>query len=184
MIVGKNNYFFELLYSGTTFLWFLLVLRPMHILMVCLGNICRSPIAEGVLRHKVKQHGLNWVVESAGTESYHIGEHPHRLSQKICMAHGIDISQFRAAKFTADAFEQYDLIYAFADDVYREIKRIGGRHADMSKVDFFLNELTKGKNESVPDPYYGGEDGYHIVYDLVDKTCDAIIENHKKETYV
>src|ERR1700761_8124921 len=110
----------------------------MRILMVCLGNICRSPIAEGVLRHMVKHHGLNWTVESAGTERYHIGEAPHRFSQKICKKHGIDISEFRAAKFTANDFTPYDKIYAMADDVSREIKRIGGKKADMSKVDYFL----------------------------------------------
>ena len=151
----------------------------MRILMVCLGNICRSPIAEGVLRHKVKQHGLDWVVESAGTESYHIGEAPHRSSQKICLKHGIDISEFRARRFTTDDFAEYDKIYAMAGDVYREIKHIGGRAANMSKVDYFLNELYSGKNESVPDPYYGAEEGFKTVYELIDKTCDAIIKNYK-----
>src|ERR1700743_827214 len=155
----------------------------MRILMVCLGNICRSPIAEGVLRHKVKQHGLGWMVESAGTESYHVGEAPHRFSQRICLAHGIDISSFRAAKFTKEDFAKYDVIYAMAEDVYHEIKRIGGGNVDMSNVQYFLNELNKDSNASVPDPYYGNEEGFSSVYDLVERTCDAIIENHKKESY-
>ena len=146
--------------------------------MVCLGNICRSPIAEGVLRHKVKENKLNWVVNSAGTESYHIGESPHRFSQKICAAKGIDISGQCAAKFTAADFGRYDKIYAFADDVYREIKRIGGRNADMSKVDYFLNELEPGSNAPVPDPYYGTETGYTHVFELINKTCDAIIARY------
>jgi protein-tyrosine phosphatase len=153
----------------------------MRILMVCLGNICRSPIAEGVLRHKVKQYGLNWVVESAGTEYYHIGEAPHRFSQKVCLAHGIDISSFRASKFTAADFNNYDKIYALATDVYIEIQRIGGRVADMTKVDLFLNELHKGGNQSVPDPYYGPEEGYTTVYEMIDKGCDAIINNYKQQ---
>ncbi len=156
--------------------------------MVCLGNICRSPIAEGVMRHKIKQHGLNWTVESAGTESYHIGEQPYHFSQKICQAHGIDISSQRAKKFTADAFEEYDKIYAMAGDVYNAIERIGGGKADMHKVDYFLNELltdsVHGKGlkpgSSVPDPYYGNEDGYTIVYEMIDKTCDAIVARYKK----
>ena len=156
----------------------------MRILIVCLGNICRSPIAEGILRHKVKQHGLDWTVESAGTESYHIGETPHRSSQKVCMEHGIDISWFRARKFTADAFAEYDKIYAMAADVYREIKHIGGKAADMSKVDYFLNELHSGKNESVPDPYYGTEAGFKQVYEMINKTCDAIIKKYRKDIYV
>lgn len=151
----------------------------MRILMVCLGNICRSPIAEGVMRHKVKQHGLDWDVASAGTESYHIGEEPHRFSQKICMAHGIDISMQRAKKFVATDFAEYDKIYAMAGDVYKEIKRIGGPGADMSKVEYFLNELHPDKNGSVPDPYYGDESGYKVVYEMIEKTCTAIVENYK-----
>ena len=152
--------------------------------MVCLGNICRSPIAEGVMRRKIKEHGLDWSVASAGTESYHIGEAPHRLSHKVCLKNGIDISAQRAAKFTKAHFDEYDKIYAFANDVYNEIQRIGGHRADMSKVDYFLNELNAGANESVPDPYYGGEDGYHHVYELIEKTCEQIIANYKKENYV
>ncbi len=151
----------------------------MRILMVCLGNICRSPIAEGVMRHKVKQHGLNWDIESAGTESYHIGEAPHRFSQKICLEHGIDISGQRAKKFVAESFAEYDKIYAMAADVYGEIRRIGGAGADMNKVELFLNELHPGSNKSVPDPYYGTEAGYKEVYEMIEKTCEAIIKNNK-----
>ena len=152
----------------------------MRILMVCLGNICRSPIAEGVMRHKVKQHGLDWDIESAGTESYHIGEAPHRLSQKICKEHGIDISEQRAQKFLATHLEEFDKIYAMAGDVYEEIRSICGAKADMSKVSLFMNELHAGKNESVPDPYYGGEDGFKIAYEMIDKTCDAIIKKYRQ----
>ena len=151
----------------------------MRILMVCLGNICRSPIAEGVLRHKVKEHGLNWVVDSAGTESYHVGEHPHRFSIAICKLHGIDISEQRAEKFTASLFTKYDKIYALAQDVYHEIEAIGGNNAEMHKVELLLNELYPGTNKSVPDPYYGGEEGYGPVYDMIDAACQKIIDNHK-----
>lgn len=151
----------------------------MRILMVCLGNICRSPIAEGVLKHKVKQQGLNWVVVSAGTESYHVGERPHQLSRKVCLAHGIDISDQRARQFSRADLSQYDKIYALATDVYSEIKRIAGPGADLNNVDLFLNELNEGANQSVPDPYYGAEDGYHTVYDMINATCDAIIKKYK-----
>jgi len=130
------------------------------------------------MRHKVKQHGLNWDVESAGTESYHIGEAPHRFSQKVCKEHGIDISTQRAKKFTAASLAQYDKIYAMATDVYTEMKKIAGPGADMSHVDIFLNELGT-KNQSVPDPYYGTEEGYTPVYEMIDKTCDAIIKKYK-----
>ncbi len=147
----------------------------MRILMVCLGNICRSPIAEGVLLHKAQKQGLNWTVESAGTESYHVGEAPHRFSQKICLINGIDISSQRARQINRRDFEQYDIIYALATDVYEEIRRISRSDAEMKKVVLFMNELNAGKNESVPDPYYGAEDGYTTVFELIDKTCDAII---------
>jgi protein-tyrosine phosphatase len=164
----------------------LISFAAMRILMVCLGNICRSPMAEGILRHKVKERGLDWVVDSAGTESYHVGEAPHKFSQNICKVHGIDISGQRARKFVAADFAKYDKIYAMAADVYDEIDGIGGRHADMSKVDYFLNELPDNttKNASVPDPYYGGESGFTEVYEMIDKICDAIIARFKKDNYV
>jgi protein-tyrosine phosphatase len=131
-----------------------------------------------VLKHKAKARGLNWTVESAGTESYHIGSAPHKYSQKVCSSRGVDISLQKARKFTAEDFNRFDKIYAMADDVYDEIRRIGGREADMSKVDFFLNELSENSNASVPDPWYGDEEGYLPVYDMIDRTCDAIIEKY------
>lgn len=150
----------------------------MKILMVCLGNICRSPLAEGILQKKAADAGLNWTVESAGTNGYHTGEAPHLLSQKVAKRNGIDISRQISRKFTAEDFGQYDKIYAMADDVAMEIKRIGGQHFSDSKVDYFLNELEPGTNKNVPDPWYGEEDGYTEVYELIDKACDAIIKNY------
>lgn len=152
----------------------------MRILMVCLGNICRSPIAEGVLKHKAKQHGLDWVIESAGTNSYHTDEPPHKFSQKICKVYGIDISDQRARTFTREDFKRYDKIYALATDVKDDIRRIGGVAADMSKVELLLNELHDNCNASVPDPWYGGEDGYLPVYEMIDKVCERIIEKYGK----
>src|SRR5688572_15097940 len=114
----------------------------MRILMVCLGNICRSPIAEGLLQHKINQHGLDWQVDSAGTESYHVGSAPHRHSQEICTRYGVDITTQRARQFSRKDFERYDKIYALADDVYDIIREMGGPNADMSKVDLLLNELN------------------------------------------
>ncbi|XZF12461.1 low molecular weight protein-tyrosine-phosphatase [Chitinophagaceae bacterium MMS25-I14] len=153
----------------------------MRILMVCLGNICRSPIAEGVMRHKIQQHGLSWEVHSAGTNSYQTGEAPHRFSQKICLAHGVDISGQRARRFKAADFNEYDIIYAMADDVYSEIETIGGKKAIMNKVALFLNELKPGSNASVPDPWYGDESGYAPVFNMIDETCDAIISKYSNQ---
>ncbi len=148
----------------------------MKILMVCLGNICRSPLAEGILQQKVKEHHLNWIVDSAGTNGIHVGEAPHKLSQKVAMANGVDISTQISRNFLPKDFEDFDKIYVMAKDVMDDVKKMAGNKFDANKIDYFLNELNEGKNEDVPDPWYGNEDGYVKVYDLIDKTCDAIIE--------
>lgn len=147
----------------------------MKILMVCLGNICRSPLAEGILKHKAKVAGLKWQIDSAGTNGYHIGEAPHRLSQKVAKLNGIDICDQKARQFSKEDFDRYDKIYALADDVVDEIKWIAREKYDPKKVDLLLNELYPGKNLSVPDPWYGPEPGYHEVYKIIESACDAII---------
>lgn len=144
--------------------------------MVCLGNICRSPLAEGILQDKTFKAGLTWSIESAGTNSYHIDEPPHPLSQKVARLNGIDISKQRARRFTAADFEMYDKIYALAGDVMDDMRRIAGNKFDSTKVDLLMNELYPGKNLDVPDPWYGPEKGYHEVYELIDKICDKIVE--------
>src|SRR4051794_1463251 len=150
----------------------------MRILMVCLGNICRSPLAEGILLHKAKKAGLNWQVDSAGTNGYHVGEAPHHLSQKVAKLNGIDICNQKARQFVKEDFDRYDKIYAMADDVVDDIKRIAREKYDPSKVDLFLNELHPGKNKSVPDPWYGEEPGFHEVYKLIDEVCEKIISRY------
>ncbi|GAB3426368.1 low molecular weight protein-tyrosine-phosphatase [Niabella aquatica] len=151
----------------------------MNILMVCLGNICRSPLAEGILQHKIQEAGLDWKVDSAGTNGYHVGEAPHRLSQKVARARGLDISGQCARRFVAADFDRFDKIYAMADDVIDEMKGIAREKFDPSKVDLLMNEVYPGKNRDVPDPWYGPEPGYHDVYDMIDKACDAIIDKYK-----
>jgi protein-tyrosine phosphatase len=150
----------------------------MKILMVCLGNICRSPLAEGVLKHKAKKAGLNWIIESAGTNGYHVGEAPHRLSQKVAKLNGIDICDQRARQFAKEDFDRYDKIYAMAEDVIDDIRSIAGKKFDASKVELFLNELYPGKNMDVPDPWYGPEPGYHEVYKMIDEACEAIVRKY------
>jgi protein-tyrosine phosphatase len=147
----------------------------MKILMVCLGNICRSPLAEGILQHKANENNLDWIVESAGTNGFHDGEAPHHLSQKVAKQNGVDISKQISRKFVADDFEKYDKIYVMAADVLEDIRHIAKDKFDATKIDFFLNELEAGKNRNVPDPWYGNEDGYVKVYKLINETCDAII---------
>lgn len=150
----------------------------MKILMVCLGNICRSPIAEGVLQKKAVAAGLNWFVDSAGTNGYHVGEHPHHLSQKVSLANGIDISKQISRQFIKEDFQQFDKIYAMANDVMSDIKHIAAEAFDEQKAKLFLNELYPGKNSDVKDPWYGNEDGYVEVFEQIEKACDAIIINY------
>ena len=152
----------------------------MKILMVCLGNICRSPLAEGILQKKIEQAGLSWQVDSAGTNGYHIGEAPHRLSQKVALQNGIDISRQLSRKFVKEDIERFDKIYAMADDVVDEMKMIARNKFDGAKVDLLLNENYPGQNRDVPDPWSGPEADYHEVYELIDKACDALIKKYDK----
>jgi len=110
----------------------------MKILMVCLGNICRSPLAEGILQKKAVDAGLSWSVESAGTESYHVGQPPHFLSQKVARLNGIEICDQRARRFVAADFDSYDKIYALANDVLGEIRHIAGKKFDPAKAGLLL----------------------------------------------
>ncbi|MFN4314326.1 MAG: low molecular weight protein-tyrosine-phosphatase [Chitinophagaceae bacterium] len=148
----------------------------MKILMVCLGNICRSPLAEGIMKEKLRKTGLNWTVDSAGTNGYHVGEAPHALSQKVALLNGIDISNQRARRFTAEDFKKFDLIYAMAGDVLDEMRRIGAGVYDPSKTDLLMNELYPGEDQDVPDPWYGPEPGYHEVFAMIDEACNRILE--------
>jgi protein-tyrosine phosphatase len=150
----------------------------MKILMVCLGNICRSPLAEGILKHKAARAGLNWTVESAGTNGYHTGEAPHPLSQKVARLNGIDICDQRSRRFVTEDFDRYDKIYALAEDVVDDIRRIAKHRFDETKIDLLMNELYPGKNKDVPDPWYGPEPGYHEVYRMIEKVCEKIIEKY------
>jgi len=152
----------------------------MRILMVCLGNICRSPLAEGILQDRAWKAGLNWSVESAGTNGFHNGEPPHRLSQKVAKLNGIDISGQRSRPFVKEDFQRFDLIYAMAPDVVDEMKGIAGKHYDAAKVDLLLNVVKPGRDLPVPDPWYGPEPGFHEAYQIIDEACAAIIGQHVK----
>ena len=150
----------------------------MKILMVCLGNICRSPLAEGILQQKALHAGLNWQVDSAGTNGFHNGEAPHHLSQKVAFQNGIDISQQRSRKITKDDFDQYDRLYAMAGDVLCDMMDIAGKKFDSNKSSLLLNAIYPGQNKDVPDPWYGPEPGYHDVFKLIEQASDAIISSY------
>ena len=149
-----------------------------RILMVCLGNICRSPLAEGILRAKARAAGLDWEIASAGTNGYHTGEAPHPLSRKVARLNGIDISDQRARPFTATDFQRFDQIYAMAGDVITDMRRIAGRQFEPSKVDLLMNEVHPGRNEDIPDPWSGPEPGYHEVYAMIDEAADHLIAKY------
>ena len=154
----------------------------MKILMVCLGNICRSPLAEALLADKALKAGLIWQVESAGTNGFHTGEAPHRLSQMVAKKNGLDICKQKSRTFIKEDFDKFDRIYAMADDVLPEIKFIAGKKYDSNKVELLMNELTPGSNKNIPDPWYGPIEGYHTIYAMIDKACDALIKNYLSST--
>lgn len=133
-------------------------------------------MAEGILQHKAGKAGLNWEVDSAGTNGYHTGEPPHYLSIKVAAQNGIDICTQRSRKFTAADFEQYDKIYAMAEDVLDDMKMIAKNKFDANKVNLLLNELYPDQNRDVPDPWSGPERGYHEVFAIIEKACEQIIQ--------
>ena len=141
--------------------------------MVCLGNICRSPIAEGILKHKTQN--LDVVVDSAGTASYHIGNLPDSRSIEIANKNGIDLTDQRARQFSEKDFDNFNKIYAMDTHNYVNIIALARNQSDRDKVDVILNELNPKSYDSVPDPYYGDGDGFQIVYDMIDKACDIIV---------
>lgn len=151
------------------------IFAAMNILMVCLGNICRSPLAEGIMQKKAWEAGLKWSVESAGTGAYHAGEPPHRLSIKVAKMNGIDITHQRARQFMKEDMLNFDRIYVMDSSNYNDVKRISGELWKAEKVDLLMNELHPGRNEAVPDPWYGAEGGYHEVYKMIDAACEKII---------
>lgn len=143
--------------------------------MVCLGNICRSPLAEGILKKKVEIAGINCEVDSAGTSNYHIGESPDYRSIEKGNEYDVNIENLRARQFTVDDFDRFDLIYAMDTSNYNNIIGLTRDDADKNKVKLILNEIYPGENKNVPDPYYGGEDGFEHVYQLLDAACDKIL---------
>ncbi len=144
----------------------------MKILMVCLGNICRSPMAEGVLRNKLKAQGIDWTVDSAGTGAWHVGDSPDRRAIETAKAHGIDISAQRARQINEDDFEAFDLILAMDESVYNDIQRM--QNSDHDKVKLIMNFAYPGKRLNVPDPYYNDK-GFEEVFELLDMATDGII---------
>jgi protein-tyrosine phosphatase len=150
----------------------------MKILMVCLGNICRSPLAEGILRDKVKKAGLDWQIDSAGTLGRNEGCAPHHFSQKVARKFHIDIREHKCRPFVKEDMKNFDKIYVMDDENYLDVKRISSNYWDSGKVDLILNELYPAEDRIVPDPWFGGEEGFNKVYEMLDKACDAIVRKY------
>ncbi len=150
----------------------------MKVLMVCLGNICRSPLAQGILEHKIQEKGLNWEIDSAGTGAWHIGELPDSRSIEVANKHGIDIQGQRARKFTLKDFDEFDKIYVMDTSNYRDVIRQADSREEEDKVEMILNEAYPGMNRAVPDPYYK-RGGFEEVYQLLEKACEKVVEKYK-----
>ncbi len=153
----------------------------MKILMVCLGNICRSPLAEGILQQKAKDYNLDITVDSAGTIATHQGELPDARSIETAENHSIDITYQRSRPFTDEDFEKFDWIYAMDASNYSDLIARAKTPEQMKKVKMILNEVYPNENRSVPDPYYGGQDGFEKVYQMLDEACDIIIKKLKND---
>ncbi len=148
--------------------------------MVCLGNICRSPLADGLLKSKVESLGLNVVVDSAGTSGHHSGESPDPRMRATAKHHGLSIDHLRARQFVTSDFDEFDLIYAMDSSNFNNILKLARNDEDRSKIMMILNEITPGLNKAVPDPYYGGDEGFEDVYKMLDEATDIIINTRLK----
>lgn len=150
----------------------------MKILMVCLGNICRSPMAEGILRDKIRTAKSDIITDSCGTSNWHIGKQADERAIKTLQNKGIDISDLRARQFIPSDFEYYDLIYCMDTDNYDNILGLTNDPAHKAKVNMILNVVDPLANQPVPDPYFGNNDGFEKVYQLLDEATTKIIQKH------
>lgn len=147
----------------------------MNILMVCLGNICRSPLAQGIMEQKLQKYDLNnTFVDSAGTAAYHVGEKPDPRSVDTAKKHGIDITLQRARQFTVEDFKKFDKIYVMDSSNLSDVSALADGKDDLLMVELILNTVFPGEDAAVPDPYYGGKDGFENVYQLLDSACEKI----------
>jgi protein-tyrosine phosphatase len=147
------------------------------VLMVCLGNICRSPLAEGILRMKAEQAGLELTIDSAGTSNYHIGECPDKRTIQNAQKHNVDVSKLKARQFMIDDYDKFDHIFVMDNSNYGDVISLARNENDKKKVELILERVYPGSQMSVPDPYFGGEQGFEHVFILLDKACDEIINS-------
>lgn len=148
----------------------------MKILMVCLGNICRSPLAHGILQDMVTKRGLDWEIDSAGTNGFHDGELPDSRSVAVARDHGIDITYQRSRQITSADLDYYDRIYVMDASNYQNVLRLMTTDEQRTKLEMLLNMSHPNENRVVPDPYYHG--GFESVYQMITEACEAIVERY------
>ena len=148
-------------------------MAQMKILMVCLGNICRSPLAQGILESKVDS--TEFIVDSAGTAAYHVGNSPDKRSVAVAKKNGIDLSKQKARQFTVEDFSLFSKIYVMDLSNYENVIALSQNPEDKAKVNLILNDLME-----VPDPYYGGKEGFEYCFDLLNNACDKIVKSLAK----
>lgn len=142
--------------------------------MVCLGNICRSPMAEGIMRSKITNYHLNAIVDSCGTADYHIGDSPDRRAQQTLRKNGADISNLKGRQFEISDFDKFDRIFAMDENNYFDLISLARNDMDKSKVEMIMNQVYPNENIPVPDPYYGGMEGFDNTYKMLDLACENI----------
>lgn len=146
--------------------------------MVCLGNICRSPLADGVLRHKVNKMNLDIIVDSAGTANYHVGAPPDKRMVATAKKRGVDISLLKARQFEYNDFHEFDQIFVMDKSNYRNVIQLSKTVQESDKVKLLLEFSGNPYLKEVPDPYYGTQSDFDEVYELVDHATDVIIESY------
>lgn len=148
----------------------------MKILTVCLGNICRSPMAEGILRHLAQKRGISMETDSAGTSDYHVGEVPDRRAMAAMKRHGIDISDLHARQFVAADFERFDLILAMDASNLRDMLRLAPNAQLAAKAGLVMDHAPGHSEREVPDPYFGSDEGFDHVYRMLVDACSAVLD--------
>lgn len=156
----------------------------LKILMVCLGNICRSPIAHGLLQHKAEQLKLDWEIDSAGTSNWHEGESPNINSINVMHRHGIDINYQHSRPLRRKDMEHFDVIYVMDSSNYKDVTDMAKSEQEIAKVHLIMNEVNPGKNQPVPDPWGLTEKHYEDVYEMLDEATDKIIEKYARDKTV